>query len=156
MKKCTKCEGEGPFHKDKYRRDGLQSWCATCSYEHCIAYRKTSKGKESRRKTIRQPNSRYAHLKNLAKRTNRKCTLTFKQWWNKVKENKCYYCEGSLPETSGSLDRVNSNLDYTTKNTVPSCLNCQNAKNDLPEKEFFFHVKSLSKSKWFKEWSKKQ
>ena len=52
-KVCTNCgEMRGPDHyyKDSRRRDGMQSHCVYCFLKNTKAYRKTDKGKASRRR----------------------------------------------------------------------------------------------------------
>ena len=46
----------------------------------------------------------------------------------------CYYC-GSLPQPLNGIDRLDSSLGYTERNTVPCCRLCNKAKSntDLSE-----------------------
>lgn len=46
-------------------------------------------------------------------------------------QNKCYYCNGHLNDTGSGLDRMNSDLDYTFDNVVPSCGICNKIKTNL-------------------------
>lgn len=68
----------------------------------------------------------------------------------------CFYCgeEHSLTVdvsiisesrifTYNGVDRIDSNLDYTHKNCVPCCKNCNNMKGTLSEDQFKSHIKKL-------------
>jgi 5-methylcytosine-specific restriction endonuclease McrA len=39
-RRCTKCGGAGPFHKNKRRSDGLSYYCTACASERAAAYYK--------------------------------------------------------------------------------------------------------------------
>lgn len=44
-RRCTKCGGAGPFHKDASHADGLTTWCQECVKTSTAAYRKANPGK---------------------------------------------------------------------------------------------------------------
>lgn len=49
-KKCTRCSKRRKvalFHKDKWQKDGLSSWCHTCSREYNKAYAARKKAAQS-------------------------------------------------------------------------------------------------------------
>ena len=37
-KRCMKCEGLGPFHKDRTKKDGLRNVCRSCIHAYSVAY----------------------------------------------------------------------------------------------------------------------
>jgi 5-methylcytosine-specific restriction endonuclease McrA len=49
MKICPKCGKGGPFHKSKYTKDGLSSWCSACYREYNHQYRSKNIEKELER-----------------------------------------------------------------------------------------------------------
>lgn len=150
MKKCSTCGSPGPFSKDKTRKCGYAYQCKSCKNEWRRNYIKTPKGKKWQREYRHGLTNKYHILLSNAKRRLLKVELTLKQYKEKVLNASCFYCKGKLPEFGSGIDRVNSKLSYTVKNTVPCCIECQQAKNDRSSKEFFLHTKSLSESEWFK------
>lgn len=40
------------------------------------------------------------------------------------RERRCYYCHGENNKTGSGLDRLDNNITYTVKNTVPCCRGC--------------------------------
>lgn len=90
-----------------------------------------------------------------AKKSGRGFFLTRRQFYNIIRKN-CTYC-GSAPaqlkkfktKKSPSLlyngiDRVDNNIGYTAKNSVPCCFICNKAKGTLSLKEFNIWRKRLS------------
>jgi hypothetical protein len=152
-RKCSKCGSYGPFYKDKPTR--RYSICKSCHGIAMAKWWRSKNGKFYSHKKSRTLKSRFGRLIRAAKIRNIKVEITFEHWKEKIKSNQCHYCKLSLSETGGNLDRVNSKLGYTLKNTVPCCKACQLAKNNYTEKEFFLHIKKLSNSAWFKKWSQK-
>jgi len=79
-----------------------------------------------------------------------------KEEFRKLTSQSCIYC-GKLPEQCfkchegelngvykyNGLDRVNSDLGYTIKNSVPCCGICNRAKNTLTVNEFLSHIKRI-------------
>lgn len=50
----------------------------------------------------------------------------------------CSYCGCEIKNSGGcSLDRLDSNKDYTFDNVVPCCKICNVAKNNMPVEDFF-------------------
>lgn len=74
--------------------------------------------------------------------------------FNKIISKNCYYCDKKpsniMKKKSlyggyvyNGIDRVNNNLGYTLENTVTSCKNCNLAKRQLTQTEFFDMVKRI-------------
>lgn len=84
MKCCSICKTEKPeseFNKNKYRSDGLQTICRSCSQKRSKKYYKENKEKHKsvifkRNKSIIKRNTEYV---------------------NKIKLNGCVYCEEKEP-----------------------------------------------------------
>jgi hypothetical protein len=67
----------------------------------------------------------------------------------------CFYCGKSktnvkkgLGKTSGDfvytgIDRINSQMGYTTENSVSCCWRCNSMKNDLDKDKFLEHVNNI-------------
>lgn len=99
-------------------------------------------------------NSMFSVYKTSANKTGRCFVLTRRQFENRVLKP-CYYCgaEPKQPEWAvrvkaikvrwfngipaiNGIDRLNSALGYTPKNTVPCCKTCNIAKHTMTPKEF--------------------
>lgn len=98
------------------------------------------------------------------KYNDKKCTLTFDEWF-KLSQDNCYYC-GIQPFNNynyflkrknasqdakdngnfiyNGIDRVNSNLPHTLNNCVTCCYTCNKAKSDRNIDDFYKYIKNLS------------
>lgn len=71
----------------------------------------------------------------------RKWSLSDRQVENIVSKP-CFYC--GFDAALIGIDRLNSDKDYTIKNVVPCCKNCNLAKNNMPVAAFADWVKRIS------------
>jgi hypothetical protein len=65
--------------------------------------------------------------------------LTFEQFLSLLDQN-CHYCHAA---PRGGIDRKDSALGYTVKNSLPCCKRCNLAKNDMSYEEFLNHIRSI-------------
>lgn len=96
----------------------------------------------------------FSIYKRAAKRRNREFNLSF-EFVMEITSKNCYYC-GASPSNelksknkNGSyiyngIDRVNNNIGYTKDNCVPCCFNCNNAKKQLTQIEFFELIRKIA------------
>ena len=93
--------------------------------------------------------------KTRAKRENFSFTLTRDEFTILISQP-CYYCgDPPVKHSRGDwairndflvyngIDRINSNAGYDLENVVPCCSNCNYAKSELSQKEFFTLVKKI-------------
>ncbi len=87
--------------------------------------------------------------KTRAKKGNYEYSLTRNEFINLINSS-CYYC-GNTPKKlertdwatrkdfliANGIDRINSDYGYTIKNVVPCCSDCNYAKSNLTQSEFF-------------------
>lgn len=95
----------------------------------------------------------YARYKRNASTSNREFSLTKEQFMT-ITSKDCYYC-GKAPSnikkrgrcygshTYNGIDRVDNNLGYILTNVVPCCKNCNMAKKELSQYEFFDMIKMI-------------
>lgn len=98
-------------------------------------------------------NKLYYSYNYFAKRRGYEFKLSKVQFRELTKQN-CYYC-GAPPEMTYKLqggfgeyiyngvDRKNSKLNYTKRNTVACCKKCNIAKSDMSQKEFYLWVEKV-------------
>lgn len=100
-------------------------------------------------------NNLYRHYKSRAKKKKLPWELEI-DYFKKLTGSKCNYC-GSYPKqliwpsgtkTTGpikynGINRVDSNLGYTIKNSVPCCKYCNVAKLDLTENQFYSLIEKI-------------
>jgi len=163
FKTCLVCKRTlyiSEFYKIKTVLGGYSNRCIQCAKDCARRYVKTEDGKESHRlatekyrkspkwKTwykkrvlviCRQPRTRFTGSRSRANRSGLGWTITWEQY-SELISNPCTYCGGSLPETSGGLDRLDNSRGYDPDNVVPCCATCNYVRRDLftPEemKEF--------------------
>lgn len=90
---------------------------------------------------------RYNALKLRCKREGLKFKLSYKVYVDKIKKN-CYYCGASVrKEIGGGLDRRNNKIrDYTARNLVACCSNCNKIKSDrLTWQEMIVAMRAVNK-----------
>ena len=100
----------------------------------------------------------YNKLVTSAKRRNRKCSITYSQFVKFTATSHCYYC-GELiswdkhtthrrydgwPSQSYKIDRLNNDEDYSVRNCVVCCGECNQMKGKLSREEFFDKCKKIS------------
>jgi len=125
-KRCSRCKEDlssDEFHRNPSTKDGLTGYCKQCSTDKSLS-----------------PKGKYASYKSSAKVRGYKFELTFnefKSFWRQP----CHYCGQSI-DTIG-LDRVNNNMSYHVNNVVPCCTQCNQAKMDYTESEFFARIKRI-------------
>jgi hypothetical protein len=69
--------------------------------------------------------AKYSQLKNRAlKKHDKDFNISYEQYLNIVKENKCTYCKGTLPVNGYGLDRIDNGRGYSLNNVVPCCGRC--------------------------------
>lgn len=112
-----------------------------CTIEGCnrkhIAHGKCARHFEQERrksgyhaKHIRTPKTRYTDCLRHARYKSLEWFISFEDYINLIKQ-KCFYCEGPLPETKVGLDRKNNNIGYTLDNVVPCCRYCNQLKSNI-------------------------
>lgn len=85
----------------------------------------------------------YKSAMNQAKFKKMEFNLTEEEFLNKTIE--CFYCGDDLSKISEGikLDRIDSNLHYTSENTVGCCRMCNVAKNNHTQEEFYSWIRRL-------------
>lgn len=98
-------------------------------------------------------NLKFNQYKAGAKRRNIKFALTKEQFLQIVKQP-CFYC-GAIDSTttqgkrchghfqSNGIDRIDSRQEYCLANCVACCPTCNKMKMDLPQDQFFAHMKKI-------------
>ena len=87
--------------------------------------------RERHRKYDRSLAGRYRAGKKSAKKRNIKFTITLDEYVSIVGNAICIYCNGPLPETGFSLDRMNNKRGYELDNVVPCCATCNSIKGSF-------------------------
>ncbi len=80
------------------------------------------------------------------KRYKRKNSLTA-EFIDSVICNPCHYCGISPRETMMSLDRINSAKGHTKKNVLPSCVNCNLTRGNMPFQAWMLLVPGMKKAR---------
>lgn len=100
---------------------------------------------ETKRKYDRSDKGVYARYRNDCNRRSRKkrgikMLLKFEEF-SEIINKPCIYC-GKI---SRGVDRIDSSKSYTIENSVPCCKICNQMKNDMEERDFISHIKSILK-----------
>lgn len=123
---CGKFKEILNFPINSRRVDGYSEYCA-----ECINY---SLGK------------RYARYIRSAKNRKIKFTIS-KSEFDYITKQPCAYCGGYSTTYQGvkinGVDRINSELHYTTDNIVPCCTICNKMKLDYTKEEWIHHMKKI-------------
>lgn len=151
MKKCTKCKqllSVDSFYKDKNKKTGLKEACKKCSNISTTNWRNKNKIKikESSAAYYKSDYGKFIGLKNKAVRTKHQFKLTYDEYIEIIKENKCFYCNESLPEYGSGVDRINSNKGYVQNNCRPCCTMCNRMKSNYTESEFLSQMDKIIKN----------
>jgi len=123
---CQDCANKASCIQSKRIKDRLAAGlCGACG---------NPMGPDSTKTQCRSCVDRFAYsvCKCAAKRRNYEFSLTRSQY-DALHELPCLYC-GQKP--CRGVDRLNNRIGYTEINSVPCCLNCNIAKNDLSLNEF--------------------
>jgi hypothetical protein len=109
-------------------------------------------------------NRKFTDYKRKCKKANRTFEITLEQYKNMASKN-CYYCdapphcinyeknnkdmtkEGKDRQTifSNGIDRIDSNLGYLENNIRPCCAQCNYAKRNLSEADFYSMITKIYK-----------
>ncbi len=101
-------------------------------------------------------NRLYSHYRNSSRIDNRIFNLTKKDF-RALTSSSCYYCGTlpsqiikpnvkhlyALPYIYNGIDRINTNNGYEINNCCSCCKNCNRAKSNMPEKEFWKWIKRI-------------
>jgi hypothetical protein len=137
---CLKC-GKPFFKKvsfpqQKYCSKNCQSSAAT---QRWVARGVNKHGRFMDIPAIRRGNStvrkRFYTLKSSAKLRGLQVDMPFETYQMLV-SGSCHWCDGELPTTGGSLDRLDNSVGYTPDNCVPCCTQCNTAKGCLTPEAF--------------------
>lgn len=89
---------------------------------------------------------KYNQLKANSKPRGLEVQISFEQYTEILKENKCYYCDMSLTGTAGcSLNRVDNNKGYLIDNVKPCCKFCNSIMNNFTKEELKNRVYKIIK-----------
>jgi hypothetical protein len=163
-KVCTKCgTGDAGFYKDKRSRDGFQSYCKHCSIETAMKSWKRNKALDPlydrKRFEATSASKRFASK---ARRRGLFYDLKHEQV-DELVSGPCYYCgyepkEASVISNRGAvtylngLDRIDSDVGYTSHNVVVCCKYCNDAKNSKTLGQFRDHITRLYQNMSAKNW----
>lgn len=148
LKQCRVCKEERPtscFYRSGKSSDGLDSLCKKChraGVRISLAKRPDYYRKADRDLT-RTLRGRWRKMRKTAFCRNMDVLLTFEQYENLIKPNRCHYCENSLPMAGGGIDRLDSSKGYIDGNCVPCCHICNQMKNDLTVQDFLSHISKI-------------
>jgi hypothetical protein len=130
---CKNTYSAYEFGKDKSRVDGLKAKCKNCE----LVY---NRGRKSEPAIPYSLSKRYSEVLSSAKRRNLIVTITFDEYKILIKDEKCDYCENSLPPFGGGLDRKNNTKSYEIDNVVPCCTECNKLKGDILSYKEMKHI----------------
>lgn len=71
----------------------------------------------------------YNQTKSKAKSRKLSWDLT-KEQYLAIRKQLCTYCQGSLPPSSGGLDRIDNSKGYSVDNVLPCCVACNQLRNN--------------------------
>lgn len=154
MKKCNKCEIEkelNEFDKEKRRKDGRTSICSACNNVGRKKWQENNRMKylDAMRRFNRSQEGRYSHLKKQARRRGIEMQISFDQYTEIIKHNKCYYCDTTLTGTTGttghSLNRIDSDKGYLVSNVRPCCKFCNTIMSNFTKDELKTRVYKIIK-----------
>lgn len=106
----------------------------TCGHSECSYYRSLVFNHSLFVVLGKQFTKRWCRVKESARERGLKVEITSKRA-KFLFSQPCEYC-GRTTNRLGGLDRVDSALDYTEDNIVPSCRQCNVAKLDFSKEEF--------------------
>lgn len=142
MKTCFKCKTSKPFglyFKHAQTADGYHSWCKEC----CTAGNKRSRAKQN--STIEgRARVFLRNAKNSAAKRGQVFALTvldIVECWH-TQWGVCAYSGRQMTLEAGqlntvSIERINSNVGYTSENTILVCQAINRMKSDFELNEFY-------------------
>jgi hypothetical protein len=89
---------------------------------------------------------KYNEYKNRAERKKIDFKLTLEQFDFLVKKE-CFYCKIKTPNKPMGIDRVDNSKGYISSNVTPCCWECNRAKSDMTQREFFEYRQRFSNKK---------
>lgn len=98
------------------------------------------KALEKQRANMKTPKGRLSSIKSSA-RTRKIDFLITDDEAKEIMNNPCFYCGDSVPV---GIDRIDSNLGYTLKNSAPCCSMCNYMKKDFNQSDFIAQCKKIA------------
>ena len=149
MKKCSSCNLEKSFfefYKSKLTKDGLDCYCKGCNGKY-------SRENTRKRRLLYPEDFKYRKMSDRAKDKGYQLDFYLEQfrWWYNLEPKKCTYCDNEDPGRFGefTIDRKDSNLQYSLQNICLSCWDCNRLKNDFfSDVEFREIAQKYIKPKW--------
>jgi len=121
-----------PYSPKKYRYD--RKW----KQDHPDAVR------QAQNKYYRTIRGRYHKLMVVARQRKLSMTLSLEDYTSLVAHS-CFYCGDPLPDVGYGLDRINNSEGYDLSNVRPCCEQCNRAKTNLSEENFYAWIQKVSK-----------
>ncbi len=122
---CKQCNN--PFICNRANKAFCSRQCYRRSPE--IAKRYNEKTNIYQKAHAREIPRRFQKLVFKSKSENHVCDLTL-EWFSKLLNQPCYYCNSSLLEETGcGLDRKDNKLGYSEVNVLPCCGTCNQIRN---------------------------
>lgn len=79
---------------------------------------------------------KYSHLKSASKKRGFFTTISLEQYEELIKNRTCYYCDFDYSQNTGhSLNRIDSDKEYTIDNVKPCCGTCNTIMMDFTLEE---------------------
>jgi hypothetical protein len=149
MKTCFKCKSSKSlslFFKSVNTSDGFHSWCKCCCTDGNIKSRQKQNSTIEGRAKIFLRNAR-----NSAKKRNQEFSITIQNivdCWNKQNQI-CAYSGNQMTLEAGkintvSIERIDSNIGYTSENTILVCQSINRMKSDFSFDEFYNLCKDVA------------
>ena len=85
---------------------------------------------------IRSFKEKFYQLNSSAGRRNLIVEITFEQYYELVKANRCQFCSNELPKRGYGVDRLDNVKGYLVGNVAPCCWDCNTRKGALERAGF--------------------
>ena len=171
-KKCSRCS-RSMMPEDfaiarRTPRTYYRRWCKTCENRRKRNYNVAYFGKyrdivNARiRDQRRSPEHRAKFIVRDSRRSDQKkglvCDLSI-EFVQSLISRGCTYCKGERDRVRMSLDRIDNTQGHTRKNVLPSCIDCNLIRANIPEKAWKLIVPAIRKARrlgLFNGWSKRK